>query len=174
MFYFLRKIIDFLTFPGVIMHEIAHKEFCAVTGVRVIKVKYLQFRGREAGYVIHEPAKNFLSTFLISTGPILINSFFCLIIAGIAFNMDGGILDVKKFLLFWLAFSIGAHSFPSDADAGVVLDYSKRQMIERMAIFHVLSFPFYFAIKFMNFLRRFGFDYIYAFFVIYLAFKLVS
>ncbi len=169
MFYTIRKIVDTLTFPGVILHEWAHKKFCEISKVRVIKVKYLQFRGREAGYVLHEPAQSFFDTFLISTGPIFVNTFFCFLLAGIAFSMDGNIFELKKAILLWVAFSFGSHSFPSDADAGVVLDYSRRQIREHLAVWHIFAYPFYFLIKVLNFLRYFGSDYIYAVLLIVLA-----
>lgn len=169
MFYVIRSVLDILTFPGVIIHEWSHKFFCNYFGVQVYKVKYFQFGKREAGYVTHEPARKFWQTFWISSGPIFINTLFALILSAVVFSIDGNIYDIKHIVLYWLAFSVGCHSFPSDADAGVVLEYSKNQIRNHFAIWHILTYPFFWVIYLLNFLRKFGFDYIYSVFLIFLA-----
>lgn len=46
-------LISILTFPGVIVHEIAHQLFCRICGVAVLDVCYFK-AGNPAGYVVHE------------------------------------------------------------------------------------------------------------------------
>lgn len=58
-------LISLLTFPGVIIHEWAHKKFCEWLGILVHKVVYFRF-GNPAGYVLHEPPKTYKQTFWIS------------------------------------------------------------------------------------------------------------
>ena len=50
-------IISILTFPGVIVHELAHQICCKICGVAVYQVKYFQFQN-PCGYVIHENVTN--------------------------------------------------------------------------------------------------------------------
>ena len=37
-------IISILTFPGVIVHELAHQICCYICGIKVYEVKYFQFK----------------------------------------------------------------------------------------------------------------------------------
>ena len=57
MFFIPGQLISLLTFPGVIVHEWAHKLYCNWTGVLVHKVVYFQF-ANPAGYVLHSEPKN--------------------------------------------------------------------------------------------------------------------
>ena len=110
-------IIAILTFPGVIIHEMAHQLFCRLTGTAVLEVCYFQF-SNPAGYVVHEKPKTASSNILIGVGPFLLNT-----ILGAAIAMpaalqvhqfeSGGILEM---FLMWLGVSIAMHSFPSFTD----------------------------------------------------------
>ena len=46
-------LISLVTFPGVVVHEAAHRFFCDVTDTPVYEVSYFRPRGKPAGYVIH-------------------------------------------------------------------------------------------------------------------------
>ena len=114
-------LITLVTFPGVIVHELAHQLFCRWYKVPVFQVVYFQ-TGNPAGYVLHEVPDSKWKSIMISIGPFFVNS----IIAGLialpaalpvfAFG-TGTILD---FLLIYLAVSIGMHAFPSTGDANVI------------------------------------------------------
>jgi len=56
------KVVSLLTFPGVIVHELAHKIFCEMAGVQVYEVCYFRF-GNPAGYVKHEPVSELIKSF---------------------------------------------------------------------------------------------------------------
>lgn len=107
-----------VTFPGVVVHELAHQLFCRWCGVAVYEVKYFQI-GDPVGYVIHEPPKKAFHQLLIGTGPFLINTILAVIIAFpaalpiIQFS-SGTFFD---YVLLYFAISIGAHAFPSTTDA---------------------------------------------------------
>jgi hypothetical protein len=110
-----------VTFPGVIVHELAHQLFCRWCGVAVFEVKYFQV-ANPVGYVLHEPPKKASHSILISTGPFLINSLLAFIIAfpaaiPVAQFSGGTFFD---YLLLYLAISIGAHAFPSTTDASTM------------------------------------------------------
>ena len=46
-------LISLVTFPGVIVHELAHVVFCRLTKTPILSVCYFRL-GNPAGYVIHE------------------------------------------------------------------------------------------------------------------------
>lgn len=111
-------LIAILTFPGVIVHELAHQFFCRLMGVPVFKVCYFRI-GNPAGYVIHEPPPSAWASLLIGLGPFLINTIVGVLIAFPAvltvFKLSSG--DVLDGFLIWLGVSIAMHAFPSTGDA---------------------------------------------------------
>lgn len=111
-------IITWLTFPGVIIHELGHQLLCRFTGTPVIEVCYFRF-GNPAGYVTHERPSSIWKHLLIGFGPLLVNSAFGFLLGLVAaahfwqqesMKIPGGILT-------WLAVSVAMHSFPSTGDA---------------------------------------------------------
>jgi hypothetical protein len=119
-------IITIITFPGVIVHELAHQLFCRLYKVPVFKVVYFQTEN-PAGYVLHEtPLKKWHSV-MISVGPFIINSLLGAIIALPAalpvFKFDTG--TPIDYLLIYLGVSIAMHAFPSTGDANVIWETLK-------------------------------------------------
>ena len=116
---FRGQVITLLTFPGVIVHELAHVLFCLWTGTRVTKVRLFRL-GNPAGYVIHEHPSSAWKTILIGVGPFFVNTILGFIIALSAFLLRGnGYLETTAVfaVLIWLAVSVAMHSFPSRGDA---------------------------------------------------------
>jgi hypothetical protein len=110
-------VISIATFPGVIVHELAHQLFCRWFKVPVFEVCYFRTEN-PVGYVLHEPAKKVHHTIFISVGPFIINTLLCFVIgfsAALQFKFESA--NVLDFLLMYLAISIGAHAFPSTGDA---------------------------------------------------------
>jgi len=103
----------FLTFPGVAVHEWAHKIFCKISGLKVIKTVYFRF-GNPSGYVIHEAPRNYLQSFFIAIGPIIFNSIFSIFLAYAIYWLQPG--SYLRLIFLWLSFSIAAHAFPSNED----------------------------------------------------------
>lgn len=118
MFFMPVFLISILTFPGVIVHEVAHQLFCKISRVAVFDACYFRF-GNMAGYIAHEIPKHPIQHILIGIGPFFVNSLMGAIIAlpsampVIKFG-TGSILD---YFLVWLGVSIAMHSFPSVGDA---------------------------------------------------------
>jgi len=118
MFFIPGPLIAALTFPGVIVHELAHQLFCRIFGVAVFDVCYFRF-GNPAGYVIHEHPASAGQQIWIGVGPFLVNSIVGAIIAApssiqvIQFEA-GSPLD---YFMMWLGVSIAMHAFPSTGDA---------------------------------------------------------
>ena len=101
-----------LTFPGVAIHEWAHKIFCKLSGLKVIKVVYFRF-GNPSGYVLHEAPRNYLQSFFVATGPIIFNSLFSV---ALAYSISFPHNPTVRAAFLWLAFSSAAHAFPSEED----------------------------------------------------------
>ncbi len=110
-------LISFLTFPGVIVHELAHQLFCRYYKVPVFKVVYFQM-GNPAGYVLHEVPQSKWHSIVISIGPFVVNTLIGAIISLPAalpvfkFN-NATLLD---YVLIYLGVSIAMHAFPSTGD----------------------------------------------------------
>lgn len=122
MFYIPAEVISLLTFPGIILHEMAHKFFCDLAGVKVLEVKYWSLKG---GYVIHENKDVGLKhSFLISVGPFIVNSLFAMLLMapfsfGVYLGSQGngeGVMLFFRFMLYWAGLSLAMHAFPSDQD----------------------------------------------------------
>lgn len=115
-------LITILTFPGVIVHELAHMIFCRLCRVAVIDVCYFRF-GNPAGYVIHESPKNTYNQILIGVGPFFVNTIVGALIAMPAaipilnFGVDLNANTLGSYFLIWVGVSIAMHSFPSTGDA---------------------------------------------------------
>ncbi|HEY9733815.1 MAG TPA: hypothetical protein V6C89_18025 [Drouetiella sp.] len=165
MFFIPGFLIAWLTFPGVICHEFAHRLFCDLAKVPVYKVVYFQL-SNPSGYVIHGKVPDLKSAFLISVGPFFVNTILCSLIsfsAAIPFFLLGDYKSTGAFgmLQIWLAISIGMHAFPSKQD----LDNFLQKVVTEKNKFSPLSI----ASRFMSvsfFLARlasfFWFDAIYA------------
>jgi hypothetical protein len=115
-------LISIVTFPGVIVHELAHQLFCRWMRVAVFEVVYFQF-DNPVGYVLHEHPDKVYKNIFISTGPFLINTFLGFIIAmpaALQYKFDtAGPVD---FFLLYLGVSIAMHAFPSTGDASSLWD----------------------------------------------------
>lgn len=114
-------LISILTFPGIIVHEIAHQLFCRICGVAVLDVCYFK-AGNPAGYVVHEIPKKPSTNILIGVGPFFVNSILGALIAlpgAIPILILNGTVDYGFFEIFliWLGVSIAMHAFPSTGDA---------------------------------------------------------
>src|SRR5689334_1450744 len=108
-------IITWVSFPGVIIHELAHKLFCQWTGTPVLQVCYFRF-GNPAGFVIHEKPATVWKHMLIGIGPLFVNTAIGLAVGLLALLFKRASEPVFIGLM-WLAISIAMHSFPSTGDA---------------------------------------------------------
>jgi len=148
--------IALLTFPGVILHEWAHKFSCDRTGVPVLKTCYFRL-GNPAGYIIHGPVDSYGKAFLIATAPFLVNSVIAVISFLIAVIIPMGI---AAYILFWLGISLAMHSFPSTQDADMLWG-SARTAWKRNPLV-LFSFPVIGLIKLGGLVRVVWFDLLWA------------
>ncbi|HEX7018036.1 MAG TPA: hypothetical protein VF209_03980 [Patescibacteria group bacterium] len=158
-------VISALTFPGIIIHEIAHRFFADLAGVPVYAVKYYQFDfGGKAGYVIHGQPTNLKDSLLISVGPLLVNTLLCSLLTFVAFPMF--LLSKNPLValpLVWIGLSSGMHAFPSNHDMDVLVAETKR--LHKSTPLNLLALLFSWLFKIVNLLQFFWFDAIYAIFV---------
>lgn len=120
MFFIPGIVLSIVTFPGVIVHELAHQLFCRWCKVPVFKVCYFQFQN-PVGYVLHESARKPLHSVLISIGPFIINTLIALLIAlPAALQYKFGAANLLDCVLLYLGVSIAMHAFPSTGDASAL------------------------------------------------------
>ncbi len=149
-------LIALVTFPGIILHEWAHKFFCDRTRVPVYKACYFRL-GNPAGYVLHGPVNSYGKTFLISIAPFIINTVIAVIVFFIAVIIP---LGLAAYILYWLGISVAMHSFPSSQDADSLWQHSKRALKSNPLA--LLGFPVVGLIKLSSLLSRIWFDLLYA------------
>src|SRR5215204_4714963 len=122
MFFLPGILITVVTFPGVIVHELAHQLFGRLYKIPVFKVVYFQAQN-PAGYVIHDVPANKFQSVMISIGPFFINTILGALIALPAslpvlhFGHAASPLDA---VLIYLGVSISMHAFPSTGDAAAI------------------------------------------------------
>lgn len=152
-------LIALLTFPGVVIHEWAHKKYCDWTGVRVIQVVYFRV-GNPAGYVTHEQPRKYDQIFWISVGPLIINSLIAIILGYLGSQTQPE--SLLYYLIMWIAISTGMHAFPSDQDSQYFFNESKTILKNGGSFIHYLAYPLYGLIWVANKLRFLWFDFWYA------------
>jgi hypothetical protein len=153
MFFIPGQVIAALTFPGVIVHEFAHMLFCRIRGVVVLDACYFRI-GDPAGYVVHERTTNFTSTFLIATGPFLVNTLLCFLICLPAYA-PVKVFEIEhplSYLLMWLGVSIGMHAIPSTTDADNMWQEAKIHA-RKLNPLAIITFPLVVVIYIFNALR---------------------
>ncbi|MCT4543871.1 MAG: DUF3267 domain-containing protein [Vallitalea sp.] len=134
------QIISLATFPGVIVHEMAHQLFCRLSRVAVFDVCYFRF-ANPCGYVVHEEPKKVHQHILISVGPFIINTLLGALISLSAaipvLKFSSG--DALDYFLIWLGISIAMHAFPSRGDANNIWNLIKSNKTNWLT--KILCFP---------------------------------
>ncbi len=166
MFLLPNWLIYTVTFPGVIIHELAHELFCILFGVKVTKSVYFQMNSDVAGYIEHEQPTTLNQLFWISAGPLVLNSILAIVLSHRFFAYEASYLI--QIITIWLAFSVGLQAFPSNQDAKNIISDSKE--LGGGITFSLISYPFFALIWLANFLKYFWFDIAYALLMIWLGF----
>lgn len=98
-------------------------------GVPVYDAKYFRFGRNPAGYVLHGKTAKLGAAFLITIGPLLINTILCALITFAAvipiLILDETPPAPAHLLLMWVGLSIGMHAFPSTQDGRSFLDQTR-------------------------------------------------
>lgn len=124
----ISQLFVLLTAPGIIIHEIAHAEFCRYFRIPVRERCYIQLTN-PPGYVIHAEPRRYTVAVLISFAPLLVNVAVAVVsgwtVAVIAVpitSLDAVFQLSVESLVFistvgWIGISSGIHALPSDQDA---------------------------------------------------------
>jgi len=140
------------TAPGVMVHELAHAIFCVFAGVKVYRIKLFGF-GQTAGFVQHDEPTKFYQSFLISIGPLLINSFLAMVLFS-RFKMP--YLTWQPWVLLWLGFAIGMHAIPSSQDAKSLFQAANHRFLHNPLV--VIAYPFILLLYILYLLKKFHID----------------
>ncbi|MDR0352042.1 MAG: metalloprotease family protein [Opitutaceae bacterium] len=129
--------ISIITFPGVIVHEFAHKLLCQATNTRIRRVCYFRF-GNPVGFVEHDVPTNIWKHILIACGPLFVNTTLGFLIGRLTLLVNTYSNFGMGLFVFisWLAVSVAMHAFPSIGDAlGIWNELWKKPapVISRMA-----------------------------------------
>jgi hypothetical protein len=131
-------LFTMFTFPGVIVHETAHRFFCDICGVPVYRICYFKKRGSLAGYVLHAQVDSLYKAILISFGPLIINSILCMVLTFPfvipVFVLHAAVSNPTLWILGWLGLSIGMHAFPSAEDIRQVHVYMKENSYSKFSV----------------------------------------
>jgi hypothetical protein len=137
-------IVSVVTFPGIIVHELAHLFFCRVAALKVHDYSLLRY-GNPMGYVIHEPPTRLRDSVTITVAPFIVNTVGAVLLATmftlLSFPVTRltGSLDAGNWTDYvgrWLAISLGTHAFPSLIDAKALWSETS---IERHGIFRFFA-----------------------------------
>lgn len=152
--------------PGVMIHELSHALFCVFSGVKIYKIKLFSFnkKSKVAGYVTHAEPENFIQNFLISFGPLFINSLVTLFLFAL---IKPPFLVWQNTLLAWLGLVIGLQAIPSNGDAESLFSAANRRVLRNPLI--LLAYPFIGLIYILNWLKKINFDLIYVIFLFWLG-----
>jgi len=160
---FYRYILPLFLAPGVVVHELSHALFCVFSGVRVREMKLFGF-GRTAGYVVHDEPEKFYQSFLVSIGPLLVNSLLALFAFA---QIAAGRPLWLQILCVWLGLAFSLHAIPSDGDAGALLKTANRRVRKNPLI--ILGYPFVGLLYLLAFLKNTRLNFLYAIFLFWLG-----
>lgn len=160
-------VLSILTFPGVIVHESAHLFFAVLAGVTVHDVSFFQISREKAGYVVHNMPRHIWQAFLISLGPLIVNTLLCGILVGPYIRLNLNERNAWTYLVMWLGFSIGMHALPSNQDIRSFIATVKHH--QGIGLLYAASHLLLLFFGLVNMLRIFWVDLIYAVLVAFTA-----
>ena len=160
MFFIPGWLIAAVTFPGVMLHEWAHKFFCDRFQVRVLAVRYFQFGQDVAGFVQHDPPSTFRQHLFIGIAPLIVNSLAAIIVAAMAAQAKTD--SALMYFFWWLSMSFGAHALPSRRDADSIGDSIGRARASGASAWILAAWPLVQVLRVASALKLFWIDIIFA------------
>jgi hypothetical protein len=149
-------LFNIVTFPGQIFRVLAYRFMCDLLKVKVYEVDYFK------GNLVHGPVANLRKAFLISIAPLFLNTLLCVVLtfpAVFPFLIEDSTVMWPIFLA-WLGLSLGVHAFPQRKVIESFID--SVDGAPSRGVFYALCRTFGYIMTFVNFLRHFWFDLIYA------------
>lgn len=160
MFYYTYSL---LTAPGVVMHELSHLFFCVMARVKVWKVRLFRF-GDPAGYVVHDEPRNFIQSFLITFGPLIINSSLAIFLFS---QFKPPYQSWRPPVFLWLGFAVAMHAIPSTGDAKALFQAANHRFWRNPLV--LLGYPFVLILYILNLFKRLRVDFVFAGFLFWLG-----
>lgn len=163
------ELIALITFPGIILHEIAHRFFCDFFHVPVYSIRYFIPFSTTAGCVVHEPTNNIFKFFFIGCGPLIINSLVCMVLTfpfGLICALETNFIVSKSIIVHlgyifitWIGLCAGLKAFPSNQDiAGLAIltesFWAKVCIYPFIALIHIVN------LNYISFWIRFIYAYL--------------
>lgn len=170
----INEIFSLISLPGVVFHELGHEVFCNITGVKVIKVCYFQFKN-PAGYVLHLKPKKYYQSFLISIGPFILGLLFSILFFLISKYYHSINHQFFEIIFIWLGISVAINSFQSKEDVKLLFKETNNHIIRNP--FLILAYPIILLMFLFSILNNLFVNLIYAFILyilssyIFLSFK---
>jgi hypothetical protein len=118
-----------------------------------------------AGYVVHAEPQGFISSFLISFGPLLINSYLAMFL----FTKVLAPYNLWDLLFVWLGLAIGLQAIPSTGDAQSLLQNANRNFFRHPL--KIVFYPLVLILYLLNLLKRLYIDIIFVVALFYIAHK---
>ncbi|MBP5304360.1 MAG: DUF3267 domain-containing protein [Lachnospiraceae bacterium] len=175
-------LISYITFPGVMMHELGHQIACYLSKVCVFNVKYFQFDAKVSGYVQHEKTDNPWKSLLITYGPFLFNTILGTFLV-IPMSIMWTFFARRVLLPFWvkavcyvlgyLGVSCLANAFPSSGDAKVLFTSVVKNKDVPLAI-RIIIAPFVALIYLCSLAKFVWFDFVFALGVPQVIYSVIS
>jgi hypothetical protein len=175
-------LISFVTFPGVMMHELGHQLACWLSKVCVFRVQYFKFDAKVAGFVEHERTDNPWKSLLITYGPFIFNTILGTILVlplslMWAANANRVILPLWVrpvcYIIAYFGVSCLANAFPSWKDAQNLFEsVVKNKALPLLP--RILVAPFVIVIGLCSAAKFFWFDFIFAFGVPELIYAIIT
>jgi hypothetical protein len=142
------EVVALVTFPGVVLHEVSHRFFCDITNVDVYAISYFKPLSKKSGHVISQPTNNLFHKFLISTGPLIINSLVCMALtfpAGCNFYLGTWcVVGYASFsislaygVMAWIGYSVGFNAIPSNQDMNGLVGLAQSRFVK--AVLYVFT-----------------------------------
>lgn len=150
----LYYLYDLLTAPGVIAHELSHAIFCLFSGVKIHRIRLFQF-GRTAGFVEHDEPQKFYQGFLISVGPLLINSLLALFL----FSQWRAPYNWRPFVFVYLGIVLALHAIPSGQDAKALFQLANHRLKKNPLV--IFGYPFILILYILYLLKRWHIDFVF-------------
>ena len=129
MLFCSNRVMNLLTFPGIILRQIAHRYACDILGIPVYEICYFKPLEKISGYVVHEKVTNGYQSFVIIMVPFFINSIICTLMlfpCFLPFALNIPFVDEFEsrsiintliyLLLIWIGFSAGYNALPNNID----------------------------------------------------------
>lgn len=123
MLFFHNKLLRIITFPGVIMHEVAHRILCDMFAVRVYAIQYFSSNIHTKPIIYNDAdIKHTYQQFLIAYAPLIINTMLGMVFTfpfiisqnqlSISIYIPNIFIRICWYITYWIGFSFLYNAIP--------------------------------------------------------------